>query len=48
MNRSELLEVSDIRLRPSAELVGLIDQMYRAGGFMAKNLAEAAGSTSTW
>ncbi len=42
MNRSELLEVSDIRLRPSAELVGLIDQMYRAGGFMAKNLAEAA------
>lgn len=42
MDRSRLKEVKDIRLRPSPDVVELVDQMYAAGGFMAKNLAEAA------
>ncbi len=42
MDKSRLKEVSDIHLKPSKEVVELVDQMYEGGGFMAKNLAEAA------
>ncbi|MGD0637580.1 MAG: deoxyhypusine synthase [Nitrososphaerales archaeon] len=42
MDRAKLRPVSDIRLRPSEEVVGLLDQMHGGGGFMGKNLAEVA------
>jgi len=42
VDRSKLRAVADIRLRASSEVVGLLDQMYEAGGFMGKPLAEAA------
>lgn len=35
-------KVKDIHLKPSAEIVSLVDQMHSAGGFMGKHLAEAA------
>lgn len=35
-------KVEDIHVGPSKDIVHLIDQMYSAGGFMGKNLAEAA------
>jgi len=38
----DLEEVRDIRAPISRDVVNLIDQMGRSGGFMAKNLAEAA------
>ena len=41
--KSKLLEkVRDIRLRPSKEVVSLVDQMHDAGGFMGRHLAEVA------
>ena len=42
MDPAGLREVSDIRLRRSPDVVRLIDQMHDGGGFMAKNLADAA------
>jgi deoxyhypusine synthase len=42
MDRAKLRPVSDIRLRPSEEVVELLDQMHGGGGFMGKNLAEVA------
>jgi deoxyhypusine synthase len=38
----KLAKVKDIRLEGSDDIVRLIDGMYEGGGFMAKNLAEAA------
>ncbi len=35
-------KVKDIRLRQSQDIVSLVDQMYDAGGFMGRHLAEAA------
>ena len=35
-------KVRDIRLRPSKEVVALVDQLHAAGGFMGRHLAEAA------
>jgi deoxyhypusine synthase len=37
-----LQKVKDIHLKPSKELVSLVDQMHAAGGFMGRHLAEAA------
>ena len=42
MDRAKLRPVSDIRLKPSKEVVELLDQMHGGGGFMGKNLAEVA------
>ena len=42
MDRSKLRKVSDIRLKPSQDVVDLVDQMHDAGGFMGKNLADVA------
>ena len=40
---NQLLEkVRDIRLRPSKDVVSLVDQMRGAGGFMGRHLAEVA------
>lgn len=39
---SHLERVRDIHAKPSGEIVGLVDQMGRGGGFMARNLAESA------
>ncbi len=39
---SNLEKVKDLHLRPSKEVVDLVDQMGRGGGFTAKNLSEAA------
>jgi deoxyhypusine synthase len=38
----KLKKVVDIRLAPSREVVALVDQMEKAGGFMGKDLAEVA------
>ncbi len=38
----KLEKVSDIHVSPSADIVGLVDQMRAGGGFMAKHLAIAA------
>jgi len=38
----KLEKVVDIRLKPSKEVVRLVDQMHSAGGFMGKDLAEVA------
>jgi len=38
----KLQKVVDIRLKPSQEVVRLVDQMHAAGGFMGKDLAEVA------
>lgn len=38
----KLEKVKDIRIRPSEEVVALVDQMRAAGGFMGKDLAEVA------
>lgn len=35
-------KVVDVRVRPSREIVSIVDQMGRGGGFTAKNLAQAA------
>jgi deoxyhypusine synthase len=41
--KSRLLQkVKDLHLRPSKEVVSLVDQMHAAGGFMGRHLAEAA------
>lgn len=37
-----LEKVRDVRLRPSEELVSLVDQMHAAGGFMGRHLSEVA------
>ena len=37
-----LEKVQDVRLKPSREVVSLLDQMHGAGGFMGRHLAEAA------
>jgi deoxyhypusine synthase len=37
-----LQKVKDVHLRPSKEIVSLVDQMHAAGGFMGRHLAEAA------
>jgi deoxyhypusine synthase len=37
-----LQKVKDVHLRPSKEVVSLVDQMHAAGGFMGRHLAEAA------
>jgi len=37
-----LQKVKDMHLRPSKEVVSLVDQMHAAGGFMGRHLAEAA------
>ncbi len=39
---SHLERVRDIHAKPSGEIVALVDQMARGGGFMARNLAESA------
>jgi len=41
-DRLKLEKVRDIHLSPSEEILNLVKQMKRGGGFMAKNLAEAA------
>jgi deoxyhypusine synthase len=38
----KLKKVKDISLKPSHDLVYLLDQMHEAGGFMGRHLAEAA------
>lgn len=38
----KLEKVVDMRLRPSTQVVTLVDEMHAAGGFMAKDLAEVA------
>jgi deoxyhypusine synthase len=40
--RENLVRVRDVHARPSGEIVTLVDQMGRGGGFMAKNLSQAA------
>jgi deoxyhypusine synthase len=35
-------KVQDIHLEPSRDITSLVDQMYRAGGFMGRHLAEVA------
>jgi len=40
--RLKLDKVVDMRLRPSKEVVRLVDEMHAAGGFMGKDLAEVA------
>jgi deoxyhypusine synthase len=42
MSKPKLEKVVDIRLKRSDEVVDLLDQMYGAGGFMGRHLAEAA------
>ena len=42
MSKPKLEKVVDIRLKRSQDVVELIDQMYAAGGFMGRHLAEAA------
>jgi deoxyhypusine synthase len=42
LQRLKLDKVVDIRLKPSREVVRLVDQMHAAGGFMGKDLAEVA------
>ncbi|MDA4135021.1 MAG: deoxyhypusine synthase [Thaumarchaeota archaeon] len=42
MSKPKLEKVVDIRLKRSQEVVELVDQMYGAGGFMGRHLAEAA------
>ncbi|MDA4122965.1 MAG: deoxyhypusine synthase [Thaumarchaeota archaeon] len=42
MTIPRLEKVVDIRLKPSQEVVELLDQMYSAGGFMGRHLTEAA------
>jgi deoxyhypusine synthase len=42
MSKPKLEKVVDIRLKRSQEVVELVDQMYDAGGFMGRHLAEAA------
>lgn len=40
--RFSLERVTDIHVSPSRDVVSLLDQMHKSGGFMAKNLAEVA------
>jgi deoxyhypusine synthase len=42
MSKPKLEKVVDIRLKRSHDVVELVDQMYGAGGFMGRHLAEAA------
>lgn len=42
MTIPRLEKVVDIRLKPSNDVVELLDQMYSAGGFMGRHLTEAA------
>lgn len=44
---SELIRVKDIRVRPSADIVALIDSMGKGGGFMARNLYEVASTLTS-
>jgi deoxyhypusine synthase len=37
-----LEKVKDVRLKPSKDVVSLLEQMHQAGGFMGRHLAEAA------
>ncbi len=41
-----LEKVRDVHLRPSTDVVAMVDQMRAAGGFMGRHLAEAAGVLS--
>jgi deoxyhypusine synthase len=40
--RLDLEKVRDIHVRSSKDVASLVDQMWRSGGFMAKNVAESA------
>ena len=40
--KRNLTKVVDVRVRPSREIVSMVDQMGRGGGFTAKSLAQAA------
>lgn len=42
VRRRNLQRVVDVHARPSQEIVSLVDQMGRGGGFTAKNLSQAA------